>query len=683
MEGMSLLRLLVLSALLVAAWAQTFTLEQALGSAFPFEITAAARANRVAWVVSWNGPWNVWVAEGPAYEGRQLTQYANDDGQEISDVHLSADGRWVVFVRGGSKNRAGEVPNPTSDTKGAEQAVWVVEFSGGTPRKLGEGADPVVSLAGDRVVWTKGGAVWAISLEQGATAAQLFKARGAAEQLVFSPDGSRLAFVSSRDDHAFIGIYDMAASKVDWIDPSTSSDETPAWSPDGGKIAFVRRPAERKAGVFGARCAGTPWSIRVAELATGKTVEVFRSAEGRGSVFQPVFSGDSLVWTSAGLLVFPWEQSGWKQLYGIRREGGPPQRLTQGSFEVEYLTAAPDGKSMIAATNQDDIERRHLWRITPGGSPVRLTPGNGIEWAPAPLGEGAIAFLRSDARTPARAAIRLPSGQIKDLAPATLPADFPSAALVEPQRVKFAAADGLEISGQLFLPRNAAGIERRPAVIFFHGGSRRQMLLGWHPMYYYHNAYAFNQYLVSRGYVVLSVNYRSGIGYGMEFREALRYGATGASEYQDVVGAGLYLRNRPDVDPARIGLWGGSYGGYLTALSLARASHLFAAGVDLHGVHDWSLLRSGLDDEAKRLAKSSSPIADVDGWRSPVLFIHGDDDRNVPFSQTPLLEEALRERKVEFEEIVFPDEVHDFLLQKNWLRAYHAASDFLDRKLKK
>ena len=98
------------------------------------------------------------------------------------------------------------------------------------------------------------------------------------------------------------------------------------------------------------------------------------------------------------------------------------------------------------------------------------------------------------------------------------------------------------------------------------------MLLGFHHRGYYHNAYAMNQYLASRGYVVMSVNYRSGIGYGMKFREALNYGAQGASEYKDVVGAGLYLQSRDDVDPDRIGLWGGSYGGYLTGLGLARTT---------------------------------------------------------------------------------------------------------------
>jgi dipeptidyl aminopeptidase/acylaminoacyl peptidase len=202
------------------------------------------------------------------------------------------------------------------------------------------------------------------------------------------------------------------------------------------------------------------------------------------------------------------------------------------------------------------------------------------------------------------------------------------------------------------------------------------MLLGWNYRYYYRNAYAMNQYLASRGFVVLSVNYRSGIGYGMEFREALEYGASGASEYRDVVGAAKYLRSRPDVDPARIGLWGGSYGGYLTALGLARNSDLFAAGVDFHGVHDWTKVIGNFehaydpatDPEAAKLAYRSSPMADVATWRSPVLLIHGDDDRNVPFAETVTLAERLRKQGVELEELVYPDEVHDFLLHRHWSR---------------
>jgi dipeptidyl aminopeptidase/acylaminoacyl peptidase len=282
------------------------------------------------------------------------------------------------------------------------------------------------------------------------------------------------------------------------------------------------------------------------------------------------------------------------------------------------------------------------------------------------------------------------NGELRDLAPQVLPADFPARQLVAPQAVIITAADGLKIHGQLFLPPKAQPGERHPTVVFFHGGSRREMLLGWHYMQYYHNAYALNQYLASRGYVVLSVNYRSGVGYGMEFREALNYGATGASEFNDVRGAGLYLRSRPDVDPARIGLWGGSYGGYLTALGLARASDLFACGVDLHGVHDWNLEfprtlpaedPRKVEDRA-RVAFESSPLADVKTWRSPVLLIQGDDDRNVAFANMVQLVEALRKQGVEFQQLVFPDEVHDFLTHEHWLAAYHAAVEFFAAHLK-
>jgi dipeptidyl aminopeptidase/acylaminoacyl peptidase len=264
-----------------------------------------------------------------------------------------------------------------------------------------------------------------------------------------------------------------------------------------------------------------------------------------------------------------------------------------------------------------------------------------------------------------------------------MPQDFPARQLAVPQPVIVSAADGLKLHAQLFLPAGTNG-QRHPAVLFFHGGSRRQMLLGWHYMQYYHNTYALNQYLARLGYIVLSVNYRSGTGYGMEFREALNYGATGASEFNDVQGAGLYLRSRPDVDPARIGLWGGSYGGYLTALGLARASDLFACGVDLHGVHDWNLEVPHTlmaEDPRKpedwaRVAYESSPLADVKTWRSPVLLIQGDDDRNVSFSNMVQLVEMLRKQGVEFQQIVFPDEIHDFLLFEHWLAAYHAAVEF-------
>src|SRR5882757_2016465 len=203
------------------------------------------------------------------------------------------------------------------------------------------------------------------------------------------------------------------------------------------------------------------------------------------------------------------------------------------------------------------------------------------------------------------------------------------AAEVAPQLVLTKAADGMEIHNQLFLPKDLKPGEKRPAIVFVHGGPVRQMLLGYHYMHFYHVAYAVNQWLASRGYVVMSVNYRSGIGYGKSFRTAPNTGGRGNAEYQDVLAAGKNLQSRADVDPNRVGIWGLSYGGVLTAQALARNSDIFAAGFDMAGVHLWG---NSLDTAS--VSYKSSSISAIDKWKSPVLVWQGDDDRNVDFSQT-------------------------------------------------
>jgi dipeptidyl aminopeptidase/acylaminoacyl peptidase len=395
-------------------------------------------------------------------------------------------------------------------------------------------------------------------------------------------------------------------------------------------VAFLRIPA-RDDLTFGPRRTGQPWSIRVADVTSGQGHEVWRAETGRGSVFRGIASEYQIFWGAGDNLVFPWEREGWTHLYSVLASGGTPRLLTPGDFEVEFVAISPDRRQLILASNQDDIDRRHLWsEPVTGDHPTPLTKGDGIEWSPVMLSDGAsIALLHSDAQRPARPAILANQDEIHDLASDSLPADFPAAELVTPQQVILAAADGLRVHAQLFLPKDAASGERRPAVIFMHGN--------------------------------------------------------------DVEGAGLYLRQRTNVDPNRIGLWGGSYGGYLTALGLARASDLFACGVDLHGVHDWNLeienwtpsYDPSARQEAARLAWESSPLASVKTWRSPVLLVQGDDDRNVPFSEMVRLVEALRKQGVEFQQLVFPDEIHDFLRHRTWLAAYHAASDFFDQHLKK
>jgi dipeptidyl aminopeptidase/acylaminoacyl peptidase len=667
-----------------------FTLEQVMAGSFCSGLSAAPAGARIAWIANRGGVRNLFAADGPDYEPRQVTRYTEDDGTALASPVWLPDASALVFVRG-SEPREGDYPNPASLAEGAEQAVWVAPAAGSQPRRLDEGAEPAVSPSGDRVAYIKRGQIWAARTAGEPRPVLLVRTRGTCGSLRWSPDGSALAFVVARGDHSFVGILDAPEGRVRFLDAGVDRDSEPVWSPDGKRIAFLRIPTARELIVFGPKRAAEPWSLRVADAASGRGREVWRARPGRGSVFRAITAPNQILWAAEDRLVFPWEADGWTHLYSVRAAGGEAALLTPGEFEVEYAAAAPDGRAIVYASNQGDPDRRHLWRVAPaGGAPERLTSGDGIEWAPVVTGDGrAVAYLGSNAREPGRPFV-LEAGVKKDVWVGALAAEYPKDALVEPQPVTLPASDGLEIRGQVFA-RPAPSGERRPAVVFFHGGPRRQMLLGWHPMEYYHNAYAFNQYLASRGYLVLSVNFRSGTGYGMEFREAAGYGAAGASEFADVAGAVRYLRARPDVDPARIGAWGGSYGGYLVALGLARAPELLAAGVDLHGVHDWRTeTRLYLDSDdfevqqaARKLALESSPLGHVKTWRSPVLLIHGDDDPSVAFGQTVQLVEALRRQGVVFEQLVFPDEVHEFLRHARWLEAFSAAADFLDRHLKK
>jgi dipeptidyl aminopeptidase/acylaminoacyl peptidase len=671
------------------AQAPSFTIDAALSAPFPSGLVAAPTGGRIAWVFDAQGSRNIWIGEPSAngsFSARQLTRFTGDIGVEIGTLAWSADGQTIVFDRGGE-------PNPRDLPLGSTPAqLWSISLNDTTPRLVGDGGSVAMAPKTNMVAYVARNSIVVLPLDGSGKPQTIVRDAGRDGALAWSPDGARIAFSSNRADHSLIGVYDFARKSITWLAPSIDRDTRPIWSPDGSKIAFLRIPPGAP-GPFSSVRTADPWSIWVADPSTGKGHEIWRADTGAGSRFYPLEGNSAFAWGADDRIVFPWEKTGWVHLYSIASTGGTPTLLTPGDFEIFSADVSPDLRHVVYSSNQGDSDHRHIWQVpVAGGAPIPVTTGATIADLPVYTSDGRqIAFLTADAKNPMRPAFVSTSGDRfgtpQDVAAQTIPKEYPGASFVVPQAVTFRSPDGMTIHGQLFLPPGEARGTRHPALLFFHGGPYRQMLLGANPMGAYAYMYAMNQYFASRGYVVLSVNYRGGTGYGLNFRVPPKFGPSGASEYNDIVGAAAFLNARSDVDAKRMGVWGGSYGGYMTALALARASDTFAAGVDYAGVHDWrSLLKlyaaAGAPATADSLAFASSPLSSIKKWRSPVLVIQADDDHNVPFSQSVQLMSALREQKVPHELIVIPNEIHDLLLHQSWLTYFHAQSAFLDKYLR-
>ncbi len=690
-----------------AAQDASFTIPQVLSLTFPDNLVTAPSGQRIAYTIMQRGERGIWVADGPGFAPRPLASYP-DDGQEITSLQFAGNDR-LVYARGGDHGSNWPAqynlqPDPASSPIEPKIEIWALSVDGGSPVKLADGDDPVVSPGGDRVVFTRGRELWIVPSDGSQPAKRMFFARGDSRSPAWSPDGGKLAFVSYRDDHSFIAIYTNDSTPIEYLAPTTNYDWMPKWSPDGAHIAFARRFGRGGAEPPPLEQEPQPWSIWVGDVATGEAHEAWQSPETlRGSVPRTL-GGPNLHWAAGDRIVFLSDMDGWPHLYSVPAAGGQATPLTPGDFMVEYVTMTPDRKSVVYNANtgadRNDSQRRHIFRVpVDQAKPVALTSGASTEWAPVVTRDGStLAYIGATAQVPPLPYVRpLGGGQARDLNVHLIPDDFPLQRLVTPRDVTWKAPDGLTIHGQLFTPADLRPGDRLPAVVFVHGGPPRQMLLGWHYMWYYSNSYAVNQYLANHGYIVLSVNYRLGIGYGYDFHHPPHAGARGAAEYQDVLAGAKYLQTVPGVDPARVGIWGGSYGGFLTAMALGRNSDVFAAGVDFHGVHDrtrWPAERFQLAaavgdgitqqdmDQLLKVEWQSSPDSYVSGWKSPVLLIQGDDDRNVQFHQTVDLAQRLRTQGVYFEEMVIPDEIHDFLRWHSWVKGDSATVAFFERMLK-
>lgn len=641
----------------------SFPIEAVLGAPLVYQPQVSGDGRSIAYVAR-EGRKRAIYFKRPGETARAVAVYPDDDGHELSDVALDRDGGLLVYVRGGTANNKGEVPNPRSTPEAPSRQVWMVRTGGGAlPEPLGVGGDPQISPDNARIVWAS---------ERGLMSVPLAGARGEAATLLlsgtianprFSPDGRRLAF--ERAGH--IELFDLATRDRRTVArPADALDAGPVWSPDGRSVAF-RRTAGRQPtflgiGYEGPYVSAEPWSIWAVDGDAGADAaaprRLWQAQPGMGSAFYGLTQdatntgvrADQLFWSRTGRIAFVWERDGWRHLYAIPDRGGDAVLLTPGEGEVESAALAHDGNSLVYSHNIGDLDRRHLSSVPlDGGAPRQLTMGPESQWGATPLARGGLAYVAAGWAEPPRVTIREADGRSAATGLPAIPRDYPARAMVEPQPVSFPGSDGETAFGQLFVPRDPRGC----GVIFVHGGIRRQMLLGYHYIDAYSNLYEMNQYFADRGCAVLSVEYRSSIMRGHAFRNAPGWGDAGASEYRDVLGGARYLRSRADLKVGRIGIYGLSWGGYLTAQALARDSDVFAAGFDMAGVHEF--LKGGFPH---------SPAALVGGWTSPVYIAAGDDDRNVDFNQSIVLADLLRSKRpaVRMVERVIPNETHDMYL---------------------
>lgn len=672
------------------AWAQQPTLEELLATPYIDHVVGAPNLDRIAFTVNAEGKRNVYVADGPTYACRKLTTFDADEAQEITSLSFSEDGRWLVFVRGGDHggNSAAVATNSASLVTRTRIQVYTLSIEDKKLYKIGVGDFPQFRPNSQEITYVSGGQVYISPINKVAAGKVLFRAAGAPGNLDWNADGTQLTFVSRRSSHSFIGVFEFGAKAIRWIHPAFHTDSNPIWSPDGQKIAFVRRDAGGGPVDSLTTNVRPSWSIQLADLKSGELREIYRSADNKEDGYPWVGGQANLHWGNADYLTFISYKDGWPHLYRAAINTGAIQQLTKGDYEVTDLAYGPHAILYSANTGTDDkdIDRSHIGEVDlVSGDHRMLTQGDGIETRPFYFQENKkIGFVSSTVQqAPLPQVYTVESNSFTKVGVSEFGKEQQT--FVQPEQVKLRAKDGQVFHAQYFKPKDTK--DKKPALLYIHGGPRRQMLLGWHHRDYYFYDYALVQYFVNQGFAVLSVNYRTGTGYGFDFQHPDHAGALGASEYQDIVASGEWLQKQQDIDANRIGVFGGSYGGFLTAMALGKNSDIFKVGVDIHGVHNRQKSQNQAKpapdfEKAAELAWQSSPSKYVESWTSPVLLIHGDDDKNVGFGHSIDLYKRLAKKGVETEVLVFPDENHHWLYFRNQVRAKEATADFLIRKLK-
>ncbi len=637
----------------------------------------------------------------------------------------SPDGRSIGFIH----------------DDGGRYTLRAVDAAGARVTEISEGDAPVTAFAwapDGRLGYIQGGRLLAATPRRGAGGAdgwsrvELYAGPGDVTALCWAPEGVRCAFVASGQ----AWILDLAGPSLralgfPWTVRPLYHESALAWSPDGAMLAVAvvdggqwdlavasasgrvlwRSDTEELEGPFVWLRPGrllfarssVPYTVRewyvldVHEASSRPVPRLVHRAEepeGLGGDFVPQPHPDG----RHAVLVLRHE--GWWHLYLLDTDTGALRTLTGGEAEdvghsVDAPRISPDGREVVFSTNRVNVGQRHLFSVDLDSGALRQVTrpaGTSVEpeWSPS----GAqIAFKHSTVRhAPEIWVVDRGGGGMRRLVgampPGVEPARFP---LPKPATTR--GALDWEIPGYLLTPEPLEPGRRYPALVYVHGGGHRQMRDGFPPLEAYAFFYAVSLWLAGLGVVTYMVNYRGGIGYGRTFEQGNSKGL-GVLECEDCVGAGEYVKTLPCVDPDRVGVWGLSYGGWLTLASLCRSPETFALGINLAGIwdfdrwmvwakesyrppYDYFLGRAGgTSEQAPDVWRSASPRYLVERMRVPLINFHGTRDAAVPFEQLDLIvDDCVRHGKT-FETHYYPGETHLFTHRATWrdaLRKVEAA----------
>ncbi len=683
----------VLVAATVGAAPQDFpSLEQLLTIPHPSPPVWSPGGDRIAFLWELDGAVDLWWTSEESEEAQPVTrERGRRTPAAVAGFCWSADGGGLIYSLRGD--------------------LHLYRFDTDTSRRLTEtdGIDtsPVLAPDGSRLAFIRDGDLWTapFSSMEGAVLADL---DGISSAPRWSPDGSYLAILYGTRERIAEEARSLVGDKLEFLRrPSTAADLAIVDAATGA-VHWVEQ-GDAYAGDASFSSSGKLAWQEISASAKRRRIRVASPPDWGAATI--VEDDDEAWWTLTYLRAGPqWEPQGDRFVFISERDGyahlylasaaadEEPVQLTAGLFEVEAPAWDPSGGRLVLSANRGSAAERGLFLLEiAAGQPGDLVPismlrgtSTDARWRP----DGAmLAYLHADNENPLDVWAQGPSPERARQLTESWPEGADEEAQLVPQAIRFSSADRQLVPGQLFLPPDYDELEGPlPAVVWVHGGGVRQNRYGWHPLRAYAMFYGLNQYLAQQGYVVLTVDYRGSIGYGRDFR-AGHYRDLGGLDLDDVLAGARYLRGLEVVEVGKVGVWGISYGGYLTLQALTRAPTAFDAGVNIAGVADWADWavdpgglwiegRMGSVEENVELYRDSSPIHFVEQLSRPLLTLHGTADKPVPVLQSFRLIDALVRAGKPHEVMIYPGEEHVFVRTATWRDAFRRVEEFFDRTLR-